>query len=131
MKYIKVVDGEAVTKTKAPSLNAPTGASTDGVDISRFAKISGQGWPLAMLAITGDGAGSLAAGAALWGFNPTVNLWGFIANLNNGSAITLSATQAFYQEIDTITAFTKLAVVGTVNGGINVGYQVIPLAEIY
>ena len=130
MKYIKVVGGEVATMAKAAALAAPS-LSTDGLDISRFVKIADAGWPLALLAITGDGSGSLSAGAALWGFNATVGLWGFIASLNNGSAITLSTTQAYYQELDTISAFSRIAVVGTVNGGINVAYQAIPLAEMY
>lgn len=136
-KYIQPVGGLAVAVAKAASLAAPVG-NAGGALITSWAPRSGAGYPLGYLSLWADGSGTLS-NAALWAFDPVsatiangpTQGWGLIASLNNGNAIALAVGQNYYQEFDLATVFTRLAVVATIAGGVNVGYIVAPVAEMY
>lgn len=133
--YIQALPGLRVQKDKAATLPTPS-AKADGVAIDdpnkSWSPRTGAGYPKAAIGIFADGAGSLSAGARLLAFGPYgdggANQWMVVAPLNNGAAITLTATVGYIQEVDLPSVFTALAIDGTVNGGINVGYTATPIA---
>src|SRR5690348_11987821 len=114
-KYIQPIPGLAVTKAKAASLPAPA-VATDGVSINTTPNIwaprGGAGYPDAAIEISADGNCTLTS-ASLWGLSVVTGIWCFIANLNNGSAITLTTTRNYVQQFTMPTVFTALALVGT------------------
>lgn len=131
-EYIASVPGAAVTKAAAGTLPAPS-ATTDGVSLITAKKSwkphSRAGYSMGLVTLFADGAATVAT-PELWGFEPTHARWGFISALNGGTTITLSLTRSFYQQINLPTTFDSLAIVGTVGGGNNVGYVLMPIAEI-
>ena len=115
------------TKAKAASLATPAVAG-DGLSVSTWNN-GGGGYPKAYVALTADGAATLT-NAALYGLEPVTGIYCFISYLNNQQSISLTATLGYVEQFDLPTAFSELAVGGTVSAS-NVGYTMVPIKESY
>lgn len=114
------------TKAKAASLATPA-AVGDGVSVAKW-NDGGAGYPKAYVVLDADGAATVSGGA-LYGLEPVTGLYCFISYLNNNTDITLSAALGYVEQFDLPTVFSELAVAGTVAGGANVGYTMVPIKE--
>lgn len=129
-QYVQPVHGRRKDHALAASMPAPALAS-DGVSVLDWRPgATLAGYPAAAIAIFGDGAITLSD-VKLYAYGPYgidgADVWMFVANLNNGTAVTLTAAIGFVQQIQLPTAFERLAVSGTPSAG-TVGYTATPLA---
>ena len=126
MRYIYPNQSLKQTKSKAASLPTPTAAGA-GVSVAKWSD-GGAGYPKAYVALTADGAATVS-NAALYGLEPATGVYCFISYLNNNTDIALSAALGYVEQFDLPTVFSELAVGGTVAGGANVGYTMVPIKE--
>ena len=83
----------------------------------------------ATVSIDSDGAGSISAGAILYGWDVTDSAWRAISQLNGGNAIALTADIGFEGRLNDVGLFGALAVSGTVNGAITVTVKFHPVSS--
>jgi hypothetical protein len=129
-RYIKPVNGLAVTKAGAATLPTPS-AATDGVELTDWVRFSGMGWAMAVVSLFSDATSNIT-NPKLYAYGPYgangANQWLFVQNLNGGNAIALTAIVGWVDKIELPAQFISLAVGGTVDVG-NVGYAFTPLDE--
>lgn len=134
--YIQPVHGLCVEKAAAASLATPS-TSSDGVSIETWRKNSTPiGFTQAVIAIDSDATTTLTS-PKLYGYGkygplssgePTYH-WFYLGDLNNGTAISLTAGVGFAQVIQFPNVFKRLAVGATVSAG-NVSYSATPITVI-
>jgi hypothetical protein len=120
------VQSVALTEAAAATLPTPSGSGS-GLSLSTWL-MGGTGYGMAEVVLTAAGSSTVTS-ATLYGFEPVTNEWVTTAALNNGNSISLTATLGYDQAIEMPQAFTRLDIGGTVSGS-NVGYTLIPIAEV-
>lgn len=116
-RSVKLSSLAVTVASAAASLPVPSGAPLQAVLDAFEAWESGTYTPkFATVSIDAAGAGSISAGATLYGWDATDGIQRAIATLNGGAAIALTATVGYEERLNDVAFFDALTVSGTVVG---------------
>lgn len=112
---VKILNHQTLTQAAAQSHTAPSAAG-DGVDVTSW-RNGGYAPDAVDVALDGDGAIAITAGAYLAGYNASADAWRKLAELNEGAAISLTAGVGYAERFVDVGGYDELKVVDTGDTG--------------
>lgn len=128
MSRSKKLHGNKVTIESAQATLPAPSLATHGVDITGWRQ-GGFAPRYVALALDADGAGTVAT-PYVYGYDATDTAWRIAGKLNDGNTISLTATAGFEAVLEDVAVFDRIAVGGTVAGGIAVTATAKPIEEL-